>query len=375
MNSQDDRVDANANPYDLQPLPPPPEPPPKLAKAPAKAADPVAPRPPVRLDGPAEIFPMPKPVTSVQPGGGRIMALELKWGVARRWLLRTFWPGYVRDMRARLVGDPALCPVEVIDDRDLKFHRNVAGVSVRPEDNLHAWRSRLPFARMGHAEMLAFAGTPLLVAWLLWRYLPAWWGFWLALPFAVVGAFVVSFFRDPHRLLPVDADVIASPADGRITDIVDTTHPDFGDLPVVRIGMFLSVFNVHVNRAPWAGQCYRLSYKRGKFLDARDPQASSANEAMDIGFAETAAPYRRFVVKQIAGKIASRIVCELRTGQTVARGERFGMIKFGSRTELYLAKAGTEILCHVGDRVAGGTTPLARFLPIPPIPPNGAAAK
>ena len=349
-------------PYRLQP---PVEPAaPKLAATPAKEpAEPL--RPMVRLDEPAEVYPMPKKIGSVQPGGGKVMAMELRWGSVRRWLLRALWPGYVKEMRSRLQGDPATMPIEVIDDRDLKFHRNVGNVWFRPEDCLHAWRGQLPVARMGHAELLVFGGLPLLAAAALWGWLPGWWGWFAAAPFAVFGGFVASFFRDPHRLLPADPTVLVSPADGKVTDIVDTAHPDFGGAPVVRIGMFLSVFNVHVNRVPWAGQCVRLTYKPGSFHDARDPRASFANEALDIGFAEPQPPYRRFAVKQIAGKIASRIVCELRTGQAVARGERFGMIKFGSRAELYLLKSEAEILCRVGDRVKGGSTAIARFLTTP----------
>jgi phosphatidylserine decarboxylase len=169
--------------------------------------------------------------------------------------------------------------------------------------------------------------------------------------------FGFSFFRDPERTLPDDPAALVSPADGTVADVLEVPSTPLLDEPCLRVGIFLSVFNVHVNRAPLKGKVAGLRYRPGRFLDARHPDATSLNEAQDILLVG------RFpvVVRQISGLIARRIVCPLRDGGEVERGERIGMIKFGSRTELYVPlRLAPECLVKVGDTVKGTASPLVR---------------
>lgn len=304
-----------------------------------------------------DVEPIPENIRSIQPGGGSIQTLELAWGRLRRRLLKTFRPAYVRRMQGRLVGDPASAPVEVVDSRDLKYFVNVAQCHFHPSDDPFHWRHDLPFARAGLAELVVFAGGwALLAAACVWPFgVPG-----LAIVPALGAAFVCWFFRDPERSIPNDPGDIVSPADGKVVEIEEVAnHPEIGE-DAVKIGIFLSVFNVHVNRSSHAGTVVRLEYRPGAFLNALLPRSADVNERMVITFVEAEPPFRRFVLKQIAGAIARRIVCELRPGERVERGRRIGMIKFGSRTELILAKEGLDVLVRVGDKVRGGSSLLAR---------------
>jgi phosphatidylserine decarboxylase len=303
------------------------------------------------------------PITSAQPGGGLCMQIELAWGRWRRRWLRSFHAGYVQAMAAKRQGECVNCPHDIIDPRDLKFYRNVCGYSFKDEDDAFRWRGQLGLARMGLAEIVCFslalglvvlfivilaaAVTPVL-ALLLVPIFPLW-------------VFIFCFFRDPERTIPSDPGVLVSPADGTITDVGEVDEPEFPGGRALRIGMFLSVFNVHVNRAPRTTRVVQLRYFPGAFLDARDPEAGRRNEQLWIDL-EEAGSKRQLRVKQIAGAVARRIVCWLRTGEGVAAGERIGMIKFGSRTEVYLP-TGTplEVLVKPGDAVQGGSTILLRY--------------
>lgn len=162
--------------------------------------------------------------------------------------------------------------------------------------------------------------------------------------------FTISFFRDPDANVPADALTIVAPATGKIVEIKPV-----GDTTMVAI--FLSVFDVHVQRSPVAGTIKKVSYQAGKFLDVRNPNASLQNEYRLLEF-ETADGYR-VGVKQIAGLIARRIVGWCGEGATLAKGERFGMIRFGSRVEIFLP-AGTEVVAQVGTYAKGGETIVAR---------------
>jgi len=191
---------------------------------------------------------------------------------------------------------------------------------------------------------------------------------------AVIAAAVVlvlflafaAFFRNPSRKLPEDETLLASPADGTVRDI-EIVH-DF-DLPpfhgdALRIGIFLSVLNVHVNRTPAELAVVNVNYRPGKYLDARDPKCGQENEAMTISgnaiIGKTSFP---MAIRQISGAIARRIVCPVNPGRLLRRGEVYGMIKFGSRTELYLPATGFEVKVKVGDKVKGGQTVIAAMLP------------
>jgi phosphatidylserine decarboxylase len=303
------------------------------------------------------------PITSVQPGGGTCMSLELAWGRFRRAILRQFFPGYVARMASLRQGQCADCPHEIIDSRDLKFYRNVCGFHFRPEDDLYRHREHLGLARMGLAEIVCFSIAFGLLAVLLGVLtLTVSWLFALPkLAVLVLWAFVISFFRDPDRTIPNDADALVSPADGTITHIDEVNEPDFPGGRAFRISMFLSVFNVHVNRLPRSGKVAAIRYFPGAFLDARHPQCGIANEQLWLDLDDPLTG-KRLRIKQISGKIARRIVCWLRADEEVHRGERFGMIKFGSRTEVYLPlDLPVAVQVKVGDKVSGGSTVLLRF--------------
>ncbi len=303
----------------------------------------------------------PQTPTSVQPGGGFCMSVELAWGRIRRAFLRTFRPGYVAAMLAKRQGHCDKFANDVIDPRDLKFISNVCGYSFRPEDDAFAWRGRIGFARYGWAELIIFtvavvAGLNVCANLAIWVHPLL--GL-LAVPFLLFWAEILYFFRDPERAIPPDADALVSPADGVITNIEDVDEPDFG--PALRISIFLSIFNVHVNRLPRSGTVTNIRYFPGAYLDARNPDSAKRNEQLwiDMTDAATGRPLR---VKQISGAIARRIVCWLKPGDQVVKGDRLGMIKLGSRTDLLLPPGvAQKVEVKVGDKVQGGITILARL--------------
>src|SRR5579859_283774 len=207
--------------------------------------------------------------TSVQPGGGFCMSLELAWGRLRRRYLRRFRPTYVEQMRQKRQGDCPGCPHDIIDPRDLKFVRNVCGFSFRAEDDAFQWRDRLGFARVGLMELLFFSavfGLPALTCIVFALAVSGF--FWaLALPLLLGWLEVIWFFRDPERTIPGADDLFVSPADGTVTHVHEVDEPDFPGGKALRISIFLSVFNVHVNRAPRAGRVTDVRYFPGCFLD------------------------------------------------------------------------------------------------------------
>lgn len=174
---------------------------------------------------------------------------------------------------------------------------------------------------------------------------------------AVAVAFTLWFFRDPERVPPEGDHLAVSPADGVVTTVDEVEDAAVPGGRLKRVGIFLSVFDVHVNRAPLAGEITHSEPKRGKYLDARDPESSILNVSRTWVFEGAQG---RVVVRQITGAIARRICPWKVVGDTVARGERFGMIRFGSRTEL-LVPMDAEIVVAVGEKVKGGETILARM--------------
>jgi len=186
------------------------------------------------------------------------------------------------------------------------------------------------------------------VAWLLKTLV-------IALVFLI--AFVLYFFRDPERYVPADESIIVSAADGLVVGIDEMEEPDFHLGPMIRVAVFLSVFDVHINRTPCDGTVKSTVYKAGKFLDVRHPQSSQLNEARSW-WLET--PHGNVAVRQIAGLIARRIVAWAGEGTPLQRGQRFGMIRFGSRTEVFLPVDCT-VLVKIGDRVQGAATPIAKW--------------
>ncbi|HME12089.1 MAG TPA: phosphatidylserine decarboxylase [Candidatus Acidoferrum sp.] len=177
----------------------------------------------------------------------------------------------------------------------------------------------------------------------------------------LLGLFCLSFFRDPERVIPADPGAIVSPADGRVVVVTDEQH---AGRPGKRISIFLAVWNVHVNRSPAAGTITALDYKPGKFLAAMLAAASAENEQNIFTIAVSDAPSSQdqIVCKQIAGYVARRVVAWKRAGDTVARGERIGLVRFGSRADVWLP-ASANVLVKTGDHVAGGSSILA-FLPV-----------
>jgi phosphatidylserine decarboxylase len=175
--------------------------------------------------------------------------------------------------------------------------------------------------------------------------------------FAALILFTFYFFRDPERTPPAGENIAVSPADGVVTTIDEVDEDEFLKTKVRRIGIFLSVLDVHVNRAPIAGEVTHSEHKPGGFFDARDPRCSILNQSRSWVIA---GPVATVMVKQITGAIARRICPWAVVGDKLTRGERFGMIRFGSRTELFFPMD-AEVLIKLGDRLVGGETAVVKF--------------
>lgn len=180
---------------------------------------------------------------------------------------------------------------------------------------------------------------------------------WLTLFFGFLILYTLAFFRDPDRIVPNDPSSVVAAADGRVADIVEIEENEILKAKTQRIGIFLSVFDVHTNRAPIDGRVTYRQHRIGLCLDARRPECSEKNESMTWAFQ---GPRATIVVRQLTGAIARRIVGWARLGDELKKGERFGMIRFGSRTEVYLPVR-ANVVVKVGERVAGGSTVIARL--------------
>jgi len=180
---------------------------------------------------------------------------------------------------------------------------------------------------------------------------------WLLLFFLLLLLCTVAFFRDPDRAAPADPNLIVAAADGSVTDIIELDENEVLKARTRRVGIFLSIFDVHTNRAPIDGRVIYRQHRDGLCLDARHPDCSEKNESMTWAFENSRVT---IVVRQLTGAIARRIVTWAKVGDELKKGERFGMIRFGSRTELYLPLSAT-VLVKVGDHVAGGSTVIARL--------------
>ncbi len=172
--------------------------------------------------------------------------------------------------------------------------------------------------------------------------------------FAVLGVifsgFSFYFFRDPDRSIPVGANLVLAPADGKVIEICDENENEYLKTPATRVSIFLSIFNVHVNRIPMDGQVAYFRYQRGAFVQAYKSEASGINEQTVIGIENK---NQKILFKQIAGLLARRIVCNIREGNVVKSGERFGIIKFGSRMDIFLPK-NIEIKVQLNQKIKGG---------------------
>jgi phosphatidylserine decarboxylase len=267
------------------------------------------------LSLPAET--LPSEVKSIQPGGGACMRMELAWGYWRRWYLKTFRRRYLANMLAKREGTTNACPHEVLDPRDVKFYRNQGGYFWSAENDPFGWRDRLPFVRAGLAELIILGGSMfVLTVVLAFVFRP------LAIVSALAGVSIVWFFRNPTRTIPDELGAVVSPADGHIA-CVEEVDDEFIGKPAVLVGIFLSVFDVHINRASMDATVIGLRYRRGKFLNALRPESARENERMEVRLEENSFPHRRFVVRQIAGAIARRIVCWVAPGEAIERGGPF----------------------------------------------------
>ena len=225
---------------------------------------------------------------------------------------------------------------------------------------------RIPLTRYGWPQVAVLPAILLAAmvgAGLAWPKSFALWGLApVELILALVLVWILSFFRDPQRVAPADGNLLLAPADGKVTQIDFVNEDDFIGGAALRIGIFLSIFDVHINRAPCNVRVEKLNYKKGKFKNAMTSQSSQVNESNDLWLIRTGNPRDRLIVRQVSGAIAKRIVCKAREGQNLAGGEKFGMIKFGSRTELYVPSS-KKLTClvRVGDKVKGGISALVRY--------------
>src|SRR5437762_4498232 len=180
---------------------------------------------------------------------------------------------------------------------------------------------------------------------------------WLSLVFLALFLFTIAFFRDPNRPVPADPNLIVAPADGSVRDIAELDEKEVLKTKMRRVGIFLSIFDVHTNRAPIDGRIIYRQHHEGLCLDALDPYCTKKNEAMTWAFEN---PRGVIIVRQLTGAIARRIVAWANIGDELKKGQRFGMIRFGSRTELYLP-LDAKVLVKTGDHVSGGSTVIARL--------------
>lgn len=222
---------------------------------------------------------------------------------------------------------------------------------------------QMPLTRYGLREiilLLLLLAAVGLTCWLRWPGVV--WP-WLHIALLCLLAFGLAFFRDPQRRVPAEQNVLLAPADGKVTDISNVEENEFLGCSALRIGIFLSVLDVHINRSPCAGRVAYVKASRGRCINAmRWRMASAYNRANNMGLDCPDHPAIRVLVRQITGAIARRIVCQSRPGDALAAGEPFGMIKFGSRTELFCpADEDAQVVVKVGDKVRAGASVLVRY--------------
>jgi len=231
---------------------------------------------------------------------------------------------------------------------------------------------RLALTKYGWPQVVVFPAVVIMlmvvICWMASKELLWFWTFVSIEPIlAIILIWGLSFFRDPYRAVPADKNILLAPADGRITDIETVEGNDFIGEKALRIGIFLSIFDAHINRAPCNVKVEKITYKKGKHKNAMNPKSGRVNESNDLGLVRIDSPQDKLIVRQIAGAIAQRIVCAAREGQELTGGEKFGMIKFGSRTELYMpapkgpVRENVKCLVKIGDKVKAGLTPLVRY--------------
>jgi phosphatidylserine decarboxylase len=225
---------------------------------------------------------------------------------------------------------------------------------------------RIPLTKYGLPQVVVYPVImlvvmivfPLITA----AFLPLWAVVAIEGILAIILIWALMFFRDPVRNCPADINLLLAPADGHITEIQTVDETGFIGGPALRIGIFLSIFDVHINRAPCNVRIEKITYKKGKYLNAMNPKSGRLNESNELDLVRIDSPNDKLIVRQVSGAIARRIVCPATEEQQLAGGERFGMIKFGSRTELYVpVRENAKCIVKIGDKVKAGLTPLVKY--------------
>ncbi len=218
---------------------------------------------------------------------------------------------------------------------------------------------RIPLTAHGWKEMslgtLVLGVLMALCAWLFWP---------LAVVPLIIWVWLISFFRDPTRHVPSEPNILVAPADGKITHVTELANDEAIGGPALRISVFLSVFNVHINRSPCKARIRSITYRKGEFINAMSPDSQHRNEANTLVLDGQDGAPRTLVLSQIAGLIARRIVCPVKPGDALEKGQRFGMIKFGSRTDLTIPRECVDqVAVQVGQTVHAGETIMVRLRP------------
>ena len=232
---------------------------------------------------------------------------------------------------------------------------------------------RIPLTKYGLPQVIVYPVVIIIVMVVIALVSTALLGSWAIISIevllGVILIWVLSFFRDPERNCPTDSNLLLSPADGQITDIETITDPPpflqrQGGQPeaTLRVGIFLSIFNTHINRVPCNVKVEKITYKKGKYKNALNPESARVNESNELCLIRTDEPQDRLIVRQISGAIARRIVCDTMEGKHLVGCEKFGMLKFGSRTELYMpVRENAKCLVRIGDKVKAGLTPVVKY--------------
>lgn len=225
---------------------------------------------------------------------------------------------------------------------------------------------KLPITKYGFPQVIVYPlclfGVMLVAVSLYWLT-PMWVFLCVQAVLTTILTWILCFFRDPPRKSPQEPELLLSPADGKIADISEIPAQDSPlEAPSLRVGIFLSIFNVHINRMPCAAEVTRVEYRPGKFKNALDPESARLNESNDVYIRRLEEPADALMIRQISGAIARRIVCKARPGKKFSSGRHFGMIKFGSRTELYVPlRENLKCQVRLGDSVKAGLTVIARY--------------
>lgn len=226
---------------------------------------------------------------------------------------------------------------------------------------------RIPLTKYGLPQLIIFPvvliAAILSLLLLAHPFLPAWAVYLVAGILTAVLLWVLSFFRDPCREIPQNNRFILAPADGKITDIEQVEEKDFIGQKTVRIGIFMSIFNAHVNRSPCNATVEKTTYRPGTHKNAMYPESGRTNERNELRLTRTDEPADRLIVRQISGAVARRIICNTCRGEHLTAGQKFGMIKFGSRTEILIQlRQEASLQVKVGEKVKAGQTVIARYL-------------